>query len=351
MASSLLSPGLRYAANKMILELRKDITKVSQFTTNFTADAAQKGSTMLVPVLSDAEAGEYNRDTNNYGTVNGSIRYIPMTFNSHPKHSFGFTENDFNLVNGTGFWEKQGVASARAVARKIASTVAGLINKTNIPTSGYDTTKFYDAEGDEIVPTPEQKAQFFPQFSAANEVVVGTDPLTKAKFAGFRAACEAADIPAGDTVLALNPTKFAELLSILDANMYGGTEAIRSGIIPFLYGYKAVIEMNELGGEGENLVGALIPSTSIAIASRILEIQNPKLYEEIGTTTDDKSELTIQFRRGGDWRTGDSVATAECLFGAKLIQPTRIVRLVTEATSGGATGETGETGETGPTGE
>jgi hypothetical protein len=348
MASSLLSPGLRYAANTMILELRKEITKVSQFTTNFTADAAQKGSTMLIPVLSDAEAQEFDRSTNNYGDVNGSLRYIPMTFSSHPKHSFGFTENDFNLVNGTGFWEKSGIASARAVSRKIASTVAGLINKTNIPTSGYDTTKFYNADGDEIVPTDPQKAQYFPQFSSANEVVVGTDALTKATVAGFRAACDAANIPAGDTVLALNPTKFAELLAILDANMYGGTEAIRSGVIPFLYGYKAVIEMNELGGDGENLVGALIPATAIAIASRVLEIQNPKLYEEIGTTTDDKSELTVQFRRGGDWRTGDSVATAECLFGAKLIQPTRIVRLVSQATTG-PTGETGESGETGPT--
>jgi hypothetical protein len=347
MASSLLSPGLRYAANKMILELRREITKVSQFTTNFTADAAQKGSTMLVPVLSDAEAGEYNRTSNNYGTVNGSIRYIPMTFNSHPKHSFGFTENDFNLVNGTGFWENAGIASARAVSRKIASTVAKLINKTNIPTSGYDTTKFYDADGDEIVPTDDQKAAFFPTFSSANEVVIGTSQLTKATVAGFRAACDAANIPAGDTVLALTPAKFAELLAILDANMYGGTEAIRAGIIPFLYGYKAIIEMTELGGDGENLAGALIPATSIAIASRVLEIQNPKLYEEVGTTTDDKSELTIQFRRGGDWTTGDSVATAECLLGAKLIQPTRIVRLVTEATSGGPTGATGETGPTG----
>ena len=322
MASSLFSPGLRFAANEMILSLRKDITKVTQFTTNFTAEAAQKGSSLLIPVISDAEAGAFDRTSNNYGDVNGSVKYVPMTFNNHAKHSFGFTENDFNLVNGTSFWAKAGEASARAVARKIAATVGGLINSTNIPTSGDCQITYFDADGNE-------QNTDNGTFTSANEVKV-TGELTKAKVAGFRAACKAADIPVGDTVLALNSVKFAELLALLDANMYGGSEAIRNGIIPFLYGYKAVMEMDELNDT--NLFGALIPSTSIAIASRILPVMNPKLYDEVGTTTDDKSELTIQFRRGGDWRTGDSVATAEVLFGAKLVQPTKIVRLVTAAT-------------------
>ena len=89
------------------------------------------------------------------------------------------------------------------------------------------------------------------------------------------------------------------------------------------------------------------PTNAIAIASRVLKIQNPKMYEEIGTNTDEKSGLTVQFRRGADWRTGDAYATGECLFGSALLQPTKIVRLVSEATSPvGPTGETGETGET-----
>lgn len=323
MASSLFSPGLRFAANEMILSLRKDITKVTQFTTNFTAEAAQKGSSLLIPVISDAEAGAFDRTSNNYGDVNGSVKYVPMTFNNHAKHSFGFTENDFNLVNGTSFWAKSGEASARAISRKIAATIGGLINSKNIPTSGKCKITYFDADGNE-------QDTDTGTFSSANEVTVTDELLTKAEVAGFRAACKEADIPVGDTVLALNSVKFAELLALLDANMYGGSEAIRNGIIPFLYGYKAVMEMDELNDTG--LIGALIPSTSIAIASRILPVMNPKLYDEVGTTTDDKSELTIQFRRGGDWRTGDSVATAEVLFGAKLVQPTKIVRLVTAAT-------------------
>lgn len=348
--SSLFSPALRFASNEIIMSLRKDITKVSLFTTNFTAEAAQKGTSLLIPVIFDTEAGVFARGTNDYGTPNGSLMYTPMKFDTHIKHSFGFTENDFNLVNGTAFWSKSAEASSRALSRKIANTVFGLINSTNIPTSGENNvTDITDAEGnplDVIGKTGTPLA-----FSAANRYNVGSDPFTKNIAAKLREACDAADIPVGDTILALNPVKFAELLATLDAQLYGGTEAIRSGVIPFLYGYKAVIEVNELPTD-DDMVGALIPSTAIAVASRVLPINNPKLYEEVGVTTDEKSELTIQFRRGGDWRTGDAVATAEVLFGAKLIQPTKIVRLCTSSTPA-PTGETGETGEdpTGPSGE
>ena len=327
MASSLTSPALRFAANEMITALHKDVVKVSQFTTNFTADAAQKGSTLLIPVIVDGTAGEFNRTSNNYGDVDGHIRYTPIKFDKHIKHSFGFSENDFNLVNGTSFWAKSGISTADAIGRKIASIVGKLINKDNVKTSGVDETEFTDVNGDKVEGTKLS-------FSSANEHVIGTGDLTKKTVAGFRKACKDADIPVGQTILALNSTKFAELLAILDANMYGGTEAIRSGIIPFLYGYKAVMEMDEL--DDTNLVGALIPETAVAVAGRIPEIQNPQLYTEVGTVTDEKSELTVQFRRGGDWKTGDSVATGESLFGASLVQPTKIVRLVTAATGSGS---------------
>lgn len=110
MSSSLTSPALRFAANEIIQSLNKDIVKVSQFTTNFTNDAATKGTSMLIPVIVESEAGEFNRVSNNYLTVNGNLVYTPMKFANHIKHSFGFTEKDFNLVNGTGFWSKSAVA-------------------------------------------------------------------------------------------------------------------------------------------------------------------------------------------------------------------------------------------------
>ena len=342
--SSLVSPALRFAANEIIMSLRKEITPVTQFTTNFTAEAVTKGTTLLVPIVYDTEAGEFNRESNNYLTPNGSLMYAPMTFDTHVKHSFGFTANDFNLVNGTAFWSKTAKASTRAVSRKIANTMFGLITPTNIPTSGTYKWDIKDKDGNTIgsegVPL---------EFGSWNEKVVGTGTFTKGIAAQLRAACDAADIAAGDTILALNPVKFAELLDTLDAQLYGGPEAIRSGIIPNLYGYKAVVEVNEMPNAG-NQIGALIPATSIAVAARILPVLNPKLYDEVGVTTDEKSGLAVQLRRAGNVATDDSVGTVECLLSARLIQPTKIVRIVSAATPA-PTGETGSTGETGPTGD
>ena len=342
--SSLVSPGLRFASNRVMIGLRKEISKVTQFTTNFTDEAVQPGTTLLIPVTDATAAAEFDRASNNYGTVNGRLMYAPMTFNKHPKHSFGFGAKDMTLIgNGNNVWQRGGDDSAEAVSAYIADSVAGLINRTNIPTSGVDLTEFTDGEGN-LIKEGTQKA-----FSAFNEHVLSGD-LTKAKIAGLRAVCDNLGIRAGRSVLMLNPSKFAELLSLLDANMYGGTEAIQQGFIPYLYGYKAVIEVNELtSAAGENLVGAIVPDTAIAVAGRVLPIMNPKLYEEVGTTTDDNSGLTIQYRRGGNWETDEAVATVEALFGSRLVFPTKICRLVSEATTPVA--PTGETGETGPTGE
>ncbi len=335
MSSSLQTPGMRFAANQILMGLRKDLAKVSMFSTNFTADAAQKGSSLLIPVAHEGAADEFDPSSNNYSHPNGTMRYTPMKFNHRPKHSFGFTEADFNLVNGTNFWQVSGQASANAIAGAIEKAVCGLITRTNIPVSGDDKTEFTDENGEEF------ETGTGCSFSSANEKVLSGD-LSKKSVAALRSACYDAGIPTRETILALTPVKFAELLSLLDANMYGGTEAIRDGMIPNLYGYKAVMELGSLSAStDEKLIGALIPASSIAIASRTLEVLNPKLYDEIGTMTDDKSGLVLQMRRGGDWATGQSVATVECLFGAKLVQPTKIVRLVSAATtpaSGGATG-------------
>lgn len=322
MASSMQSAALRFASNEIIIGLQKEVAKLTQFTTDFSAKAANKGETMMIPIMLANAANNFNRTNNNYGTVNGSMMYTPMTFGINPKHSFGFTEADFSLVNGTQFWSKSGVASSEAISLRIAEEVGKLISSTYIKTSGTDGTEWFDADGEALTVTQ-------PTFSANNVFNIGTGDLTKLTIAKLRVACKNVGIPVSKTILALTSEKFAELLSLLDANMYGGTEAIRMGMIPGLYGYKAVMEFDEIA-EG---VGALIPDNSIAIASRVKEIQNAHLYQEVGTTTDDKSGLVVQMRRGGDWTTGDAVATAECLFGVKLIQPTKVVRLVAEAAS------------------
>lgn len=302
MATSLTSPNLTFSTDKAIIASRKALAKVGYFATDFSADAVQPGTTMKVPVFKHDAASEFNASTNNYETVDGTVIYVPVTFDHHVKHTFGFTDKDFTLVNGTTFWGKAGEASGIAISKAIASSVSALINKTNI------------------------------KKSATNEVVFSS--VSKTTVAQLRDACAKADIDPGETVLMLSPKLFADLLATLDANVYGGPEAIRLGIVQGLYGFKAVMENGDLSASAdEKLNGALIPTDGMVVAARLVPVLSPSVYEEIGTTRDEVSGLVLGARRHGDPATGSNYATIEALFGAALAQPEKCIRLVSAATA------------------
>lgn len=333
--TSLTSPELVFAANTAILKAQRAIAKLTKFATDFTPEAAQPGSTMMIQFFDDGEAEEFNAATNNYSHADGSTSFIPVTFTNHPKKSFAFTPQDFLAVNGSKFWENSGAAAGRAVEIAILKTVSQYLSAANIPTTGTDSQT--DSTG--------RTTGTLLDFGAWNEFVAGTGAFDKNAVAiKCREACDNAEINAGECVLMLNAKAYGQVLASLDANLYGGPEAIRFGMIEGLYGFDAVME-NDLLLKNENLIGCIIPRNAIGIAGRVLPVLNPKLYDEVGTVTDEHSGLTMQFRRGGAWETDRSVMTCEALFGAKLLQPTKIVRVVSEA----YVAPTGETGDLGPT--
>ena len=267
--------------------------------------------TMMIQFFNEGEATEFDDETNNYGHANGKSSFVPVEFNSHPKASFKFGPKDFIEANGTRFWENSGIAAGRAVQRAILKTATELICAANIPTTGTDSST--------ALP-----------FGDWN-VLEAAGKLTKEKVAeDCRAACDLAEIDPAECVLLLNGRAYGEVLATLDAHAYGGTEAIRSGMIEGLYGFDAVM-CNDSFKTGENLLGAIVPRSAIGVAARTIPIVNPAKFDEVGTITDEKSGLTIQLRRGGDWKTDSAVLTAEALFGAKLLQPTKIVRIVSAA--------------------
>ena len=336
--TSLVSPELVFAANTSILKAQRAIAKLTKFATDFSAEAAQPGSTMMIQFFDDGEAGEYDASTNNYLHADGSTSFIPVTFTNHPKKSFAFTPEDFLAVNGAKFWENSGVASGRAVEIAILKTVSQYINATKIPTAGTDSKTENGRTTGTLL-----------DFGSWNEQVFSGTWDKNAVAIQCREYCDAAEINPGECVLMLNAAAYGRTLASLDANLYGGPEAIRNGMVEGLYGFDAVME-NDLLLKSENLIGAIVPRNAIGVAGRILPVVNPKLYEEVGTVTDEHSGLTLQFRRTGDQATDRAVMTCEALFGASLLQPTKIVRIVSQATPS-PTGATAPEEVTGPSGD
>lgn len=302
MSTSLTNPELVFAANKALIAAHPAIAKVSQFATDFSADAVKPGTTMKVEIFDSAPATQYDAASNNYGTVNGTVADVSVTFANRVKKTYSYSPEE-KLETSEAIWTRRGEAAGISVGRTIEATVCGLINKTNIPKTGTG--------------------------SAANEVVFAT--ITKATLAALRAAADAAKADPAATVLALNPTAFAEMLSLFDAGIYGGQEAIRLGIVPNLYGFKSVMQLPLSTAAAEGLVGALIPEEALAVAGRTIPGDDIP-GAQWGWTTDEKSGLTLGTYAFVDHNTREHKYTTEALFGARIVQPAACVRLVSAAT-------------------
>lgn len=308
MSTSLTSPGLVFAANRALIGAHRAIAKTSQFATDFSADAANPGDTMAVEFFDTDPATDYNDESNNYGTVNGTVGDVKVTFDKRVKKTYGYKPTDL-LKASAAIWTRKGDAAGLAVGLAIEKKIAALVNRTDIPKTG---------DG----------------FGAYNEQVVAS--ITKKALSNLRAACAdvgEAGIDPAQTILVLTPSAFADALALFDANVYGGSEAIRLGMLPGLYGFKGVMELQLSKTAGENLVGALIPADALGVAGRTIPADDVGDGAECGFTTDDASGLTIGTYAFVDHNTRTHKFTMEALFGAKLIQPGKCVRLVSSATA------------------
>ena len=301
MATTLTSLAARVAADNAIMAAVTGIAAIRNFSTSFKELAARKGSAIRVPIFaSTGGARDFNKASNNYAQNDKEVTGTDVLVDKHIIKGVEYDDIDF-LECDVQFWEGAGKIIGDELARGIASYVLSFINKTEVPKT------------------------------AANELVF---TASKANFAMLRAQCAKAGIKPEDTTVLLDPVRFASMLSDLDTSLYGGTEAIRGGYIPSLFGFAAVTECGQLSQDPEEkLVGALVVRDSIAVAGRYLEPGTKDSYAEVGKVSDEKSGLTLGIRRFGDPKTGENYLSGEALFGAKLLQPTKIVRLVSEATA------------------
>lgn len=289
MASSLTSPAAIYTAASAIVAARKAISRVTQFATDFSSDAVTPGTTMKIPVFAAASAAaEFDRTSNNYENPDGTVTWADVNF-KHIKSTFQFNDTDFLLADGTKFWDNAGKASGGAVSAGIEKAVGDL-------------------------------------FTA--EAVTGTHAMgtvTKKAVAQLRAKCAAVGCEPGRSVVLLEPGYYADLLSLLDSNIYGGAEAVRDGLVPGLFGFKAVAEFGAFPDSGT--LGAVVPEDAVAVAARVVPVESPRVYEEVGVWTDPESGLSLGVRRHGAPKDGSNFMTVEASIGAALTQGAKCFRI------------------------
>lgn len=280
---ALTSPGLIKAANDALVGISPDINIAKLFAYDMSDEFADYGTTVKVPVAT-ATASELaltGESINDYETDSGSISYANVVLNHQPKATFKAPKAaDFEAPNAP-YWGRMTSALVNAIDGNISTVLGGLFTTTAC---------------------------------TGGKVVLAS--VTKANVAELITKCAGR---VSETVLGLNPVGYATLLSLLDVSAYGGAEAIRTGYIPGLYGFKAVIQLKDLPS---GVTGALIPSTAVAVAAR-KTIKDEEGFIEAGTVMDENG-FPITITRHFSAAKRDTFLNADVLWGAALVQPTKV---------------------------
>ena len=265
--------------------LHAKIAPIMDFSHSFRELEDRVGAAVVVPSFTLTDAAEFNAESNNYFSGTKDVVGETINVDSHLVKSCMYTDRDV-VETDVQFARDYGIGIGDCIGRAIYNKVIGLLNDVNV-------TKTANIGG-----------------------------TAKINFADLFATVYAQGLDIDQTVLMLTPEYFAKLLGALDANVYGGDEAIRGGRIAGLYGFKAVVCTSYLPA---GTIGAIIPYNTIAIVSRT---NKPAVDGYVATwTAETEDGFSLGYRVFEHLCYGKMFLGADVLMGAKIVQD-GIVRLV-----------------------
>lgn len=285
---ALTSPGIIKAANDLLVKIGPEVAAVKQFAYDCSDAVEDYGQKVRVAMVTGGTSENFSQSAN-YEHETGSLSDVFVTLDKQPKSTIALTGKDVLDLANAPFWNKVAEAGRNAIANAVEKSIGDAIT-----TALASITK--------------------------ESTALGT--LTLAKLAGLRGKCKG---KIGDTVLVLSPEKFDEALGLFDSSVYGGTEAVRGGVIPNLYGFKSVVRMElpEYTSDTPS-TAALIPSNAIAVATRAVAVGDESCYSEIGTQADENG-FAITVMRHGSAATGKGFLNVTALVGATVVDAANIV--------------------------
>jgi hypothetical protein len=280
------------ASEYAVFAAHKNLAKLSLFSHTFTELEGRPGESVAVPVYDLSAGGDFVAGTNDYGTGVNEVGGLLVELDKHYVKSVSITDKEL-AYTGINWVKDTSAALAERITRDINAYTFGLINATNVTAS------------------------------AAISTYLGATP-SLADFSGLYALAENSDIPVDRCVVVLNPTYFSKVLPLVTYNMVGKEDYIETGVIRGLIGFKGVVCSSNLP---EGTVGAILLDEAMGLASKYLAPMTPGAYPEAWSATSDEG-FTIGFRRFMDLNTGANKFAVDALYGCKLLQPNKVIRLV-----------------------
>lgn len=272
-------------ANKAIEALQLLAPKIDGFTTNLTDDFAEPGDKVTVAYVAP---GTVATSFTSYLTGTLAKKKVEIELDSEIYIGYPITESDMMDYN-PAHWEGQAERDMKAVIAKIVGDAAAVATGA--------------------------KATQSLQITKAGELDLAT-------IGKIRKECIAKNIPVDQATLYLNPTEYTAALNLLTWSITGSGDAIRTGVVPQLFGFKAVIEVPNLTSPG--FVSA---KTGVAIASRAIPTTASGIFLDRRTIKDETTGLLLTLTSAGDVTDGKLVHSIRAPKGEVIADPKAIIKL------------------------
>lgn len=296
MANTLTNTQNQIIADGAISEFNLALAPLRAFSLNLSPAPNTPGKKVTVPVFPTRTAGAFAGD---YSGGDSSVSGVDITLDQHLFDASHVTDIEV-AESSIDYLSNFGRQSGRAVAKGVLDYFFGLVL----------AAAFGNGAADKLVDAP---ATFNAQ-----------------SVADLRKKAIAKGLVPSDSALVLNSDYFTSLLkdTTLTSSFYGGSEAVRSGNIPSLFGFRQIIEAPTLGTNGENLGGFVAAPQAIAGAMRYLRPVSIEGLADSGMVSEETTGAVLGYRVIPEQLAGKTHYVAEALFGASKVDGKSLVRLL-----------------------
>ena len=279
-------------SRKILKELPAQLNFLGAFSTDISGEVVGPAKSIEVPLVQMDAAGTFDRANNNFARPAGTPKSATVAFGDPIIAGFAVTADQASKIEKR-WWEGKAELNASAIAASAGTAVSNLVTKANF---------------DKAV-TSVGASSAFAKSGVAKIAAAVENPTNKlrVKFA----------------TLALSGEYFYALLSGLDANVYGGTEAIRNGSIPGLFGFRKVMLVH-----GLEIPGFVCEPAAIAFAGRGFRPADDRPYTAVREIKDPESGLSLTLVEYPDGPSGDLSESVTTRIGAAVGDSGALVRLV-----------------------
>ena len=282
-------------ARSVIQGFTANIAPMAALNTIFSDAASNRGDRVSVPRLASSLDAAADKSVGSAYTIQDiASDAVEIVLNKHKYVSMG--ADDIEVANSSALaLERYGVRKGNLLAKTVAQDIFSEITAANFGAAAFTGA-----------------ASTFDEDDVADIADV----------------CDDDDMPADDRYLVLSNayiTALRKVGAIKDTAGYG-YNAIQSGNIPMLHGFK-IIPSNIIPGNAENLVGFATDGSGIASAFRYLAPQDGNKYDRAEPVVGEGG-ITLGLRNWYSEDFGNQRSVMECVYGYETGLAAGIKRLV-----------------------